>query len=172
MLCQECRERQASVHLTKIINNYKTEIHLCEECARHRDDVNAITPFSVNDLLAGFMDIGKSHLANEKVATMKCSACGTEYMAFKKNGQLGCKHCYHSFNRELMPILRKVQGRTEHTGKVPRRSGIGIRMRKQMNNLRVELKKAVEAEAFEQAAEIRDHLKELEQQWAEGGGEG
>jgi protein arginine kinase activator len=168
MLCQECQQRQASVHLTKIINNYKTEVHLCEECARKRDDIIQFTPFSVNDLLAGFMEVGMAQ-PYEKTGRITCPSCGMNYQQFKKSGLLGCQECYKAFNSKLLPVLHRIQGRTEHSGKVPRRSGMGILMRKEIHRLKSELKKAVETEAFERAAEIRDRIKELERQWSQGG---
>ena len=162
MLCQECKQRQATVHMTKIINNKKTESHLCEECAKQHDDFTNITPFSVNDLISSFMDMGGPHTAFEKTATVQCPVCNMDYMHFKKSGFLGCKECYKKFGNELAPVLRKIQGRTEHSGKVPKRSGTDILLRKQIKALKQELKSAVEVEAFEEAAKIRDQLKELE----------
>lgn len=163
MVCQECKQRQASVHLTKIINDHKTEVHLCEECARKNDDFLNITPFSVNDLIASFMEMGKTHPAFEKPQASKCAVCGMDYNQFRKIGRLGCQECYKYFDNELNPVLRKIQGRTEHTGKVPKRSGIGILIKKQINELKAELKKAIETEEFERAAKLRDQLKEMEQ---------
>ena len=100
MLCQECKEREATVHVTKIINNRKTEMHLCEYCARQRDDFIQIPSFSVNDLIAGLMDFSHSQPAPEKAALAKCAACGMEYSQFKM-GRLGCQKCYEYFGREL-----------------------------------------------------------------------
>ena len=36
MMCQECQMRPATVHITKIVNNQKSQIHLCEECAKQK----------------------------------------------------------------------------------------------------------------------------------------
>ena len=36
MLCQECKKNPATVHVTKIVNNIKTELHLCQSCAGER----------------------------------------------------------------------------------------------------------------------------------------
>ena len=33
MICQECQERPATLHYSKVINGEKTDIHLCEKCA-------------------------------------------------------------------------------------------------------------------------------------------
>lgn len=163
MLCQECKQRPASVHLTKIVNDHKTELHLCEECARQREDFMNITPFSVNDLIASFMDMGKAKPAYDRPAPSKCAVCGMDYNQFKKIGRLGCQECYKYFANELGPVLRKIQGSTIHTGKVPKRCGSHLARKKQIAELKAELKKAIDVEAFERAAELRDLIKEMEQ---------
>ena len=33
MLCQNCKKRQATIHITRIINGRKVEMHLCAQCA-------------------------------------------------------------------------------------------------------------------------------------------
>lgn len=175
MICQECKQRPASVHLTKIINNHKTELHLCEECAAQREDfmnIMPITPFSVNDLIAGFMDMSKAKRAYERPASPKCAVCGMDYNQFKAIGRLGCQECYKYFGSELGPVLRKIQGSTVHSGKVPRRCGSHLARKKQIAELKEELRKAVETEAFERAAELRDRIKELEQSQGAGSSQG
>lgn len=164
MLCEECGQHPAAVHLTQIVNNQRTELHLCQSCAAKRQEIGQLMPFSIHDLLAGFMDVGKVSSAYEKAPAVRCEGCGLDYNQFKKTGQLGCRRCYVSFQKDLQPVLRKIQGRLEHTGKVPRRCGLAIHLRRQIQELRSDLKKAVETEAFEEAVRIRDRLKELEQQ--------
>jgi protein arginine kinase activator len=171
MICQECKQQQATVHITKIINNHKTELHLCEECARQREKFIQIPSFSINDLLAGFMDMG-TQPAYEKPSTTKCAHCGMDYHQFKNVGRLGCQQCYQYFVNELKPVLSRIQGNIQHTGKVPVRAGSGLLIKKQIAQLKTELKRAVELEAFERAAELRDKIKELENQESIGGGKG
>ena len=36
MLCQNCNERQATVHFVKVINGVRAEMHLCENAHRWR----------------------------------------------------------------------------------------------------------------------------------------
>lgn len=162
MLCQECKQRQATVHMTKIINNEKTERHFCEDCAKQHEDLTDMAAFSVNSLIASFMDMAGPHAALPETSRVHCPTCDMEYSHFKKSGLLGCKECYKRFEKGLYPVLRKIQGRTEHSGKVPKRSGTVILLQKQIKTLKQDLKHAVQTEAFEEAARIRDQLKELE----------
>ena len=36
MICSQCHERDAVVHLTQIVENAVTQVHLCEQCAAER----------------------------------------------------------------------------------------------------------------------------------------
>ena len=164
MLCQECNKRPATVHLTRFVNNQKTELHLCQECAQNRGDLNVFTPFTINDLLASFLDMGKSSSMPDKTEPEKCSVCGMNYAQFRKTGLLGCENCYKSFKDELTPILKRMQGGAQHTGKVPKRAGTNLRMRRHIADLKAELQKAIESEAFEEAARLRDQIRDMENQ--------
>src|SRR5690606_11765977 len=33
MLCEQCKQAPATVHITQIVNDTKREMHLCEDCA-------------------------------------------------------------------------------------------------------------------------------------------
>lgn len=163
MLCQKCNEKKASVHLTKIINGQKNEIHLCEECARKNEDFNWETPFTINNFLTGLLDsIQSSPIKVDYIQTTTCSKCGMNYGRFKQLGRLGCSECYITFNEKLMPLIKRIHGSENHIGKIPKREGSVIRIKKEIMNLRKELKRAVEKEEYERAVELRDRIKTLE----------
>lgn len=163
MLCQKCNEKKASVHLTKIINGQKNEIHLCEECARKNEDFNWETPFTINNFLTGLLDsIQSSPIKVDYIQTTTCSKCGMNYGRFKQLGRLGCSECYTTFNEKLMPLIKRIHGSENHIGKIPKREGSVIRIKKEIMNLRKELKRAVEKEEYERAVELRDRIKTLE----------
>lgn len=162
MLCQECQKRPATVHMTKIVNNTKTEMHLCEECAEKRNDFQWFSPFSINDLFNSLMDMGKTSVPVDRKSSIRCNFCGMDYSQFKKTSRLGCSMCYKTFNDELMPIIRRIQKGTQHTGKVPKRAGAQFKIYREIENLKAQLRMAVEREAFEEAAELRDRIRELE----------
>lgn len=56
MLCENCGKRPATVHYTQIINGLKTEMHLCEVCAKQKGAIEFDTPFSVTNFLAGILE--------------------------------------------------------------------------------------------------------------------
>lgn len=164
MYCEHCKQRPATLHFTKIINNEKTEVHLCEQCAQEMGEINAMfTPFSITDLLSSFLEVnkeGQKKIYNEQ--SLKCKQCGFTFNDIKKTGRLGCGHCYVIFKEQLMPILKRIQGRTEHSGKVPRKTGGQIWLNREIKRLKRELSKAVADEAYERAAQLRDEIRELE----------
>jgi len=171
MYCDYCKNKPATVHLTKIINGQKTELHLCEDCAKQSGEINWFNtfslndffqPFSVNDLLSGFLEgVGQSN-AEANYAAIKCERCGMTYEQFKRTGMLGCSQCYKAFADELIPLIKRIHGNVKHVGKVPRKAGGELRVRREIERLKEELDKAVKDEAFEKAAELRDKIKELE----------
>ncbi len=59
MMCDICGKKKATVHLTEIVDEQMSEMHLCEECARQKS-VQMEQQFGLADLLAGLADFGKT----------------------------------------------------------------------------------------------------------------
>lgn len=166
MLCDNCKKNQANVHITKIINNDKTVLNLCEECAQeYQKQMGFGQPaFSFHKFLASILE--QSNMMAEKAdvapGIVKCPLCGTTRQVFSQYGKLGCDRCYGTFEASLSPLIRRVHGRERHTGKVPKRSGQDIRLKKQLAGLKMKLKELVAKEEFEEAAKVRDQIRALE----------
>lgn len=164
------------MHYTSVVNDQKTEYHLCEQCAREKGELDfpmGFDPgFSIHNLLAGLLDMSNPGLPVEKKSAAKnqCPKCGMDYAQFGKTGRLGCGECYSAFQRQLEPLLRRIQGTSTHSGKVPERQGDSLKLERKIKRLERELENAVEGEEFEKAAELRDQLRELRRQLAEGEG--
>ena len=169
MVCDVCKQNQATVHLTEIVDDQMSELHLCEGCANQKG-AQMESHFGLSDLLAGLADFGKpgtgGATATEEVEVKTCENCGMTYDDFKKVGRLGCSECYAAFRKNLSTLLRRIHGSTNHVGKVPL-SLVGTpttKGRSELQDLKRRLQRAVEAEDFEEAAKIRDRLRELERQ--------
>lgn len=160
MVCDLCGKNQATVHLTEIIDDQMSELHLCEECARKKS-VQMEQQFGLADLLAGLAELGKPEEETE-AAVVKCSNCGLSYRDFKKIGRLGCSECYSDFNKYLLPLLKKIHGSTQHVGKALHKVAAKIKEKVDINELRLKLQKAIEREEFEEAARLRDKIRESE----------
>lgn len=160
MLCQECKRRPATVHLTKVMGDEIEQMHLCAECAREKGEVQffADPATLMQNLLANFVGMQPPEI--EQVAA--CPTCGFQFAGFRASGRLGCPSCYAHFRSQLEPILRRLHGTTDHRGKLPVRRGGQYRRSRQVAQLQEHLQRLVAREEFEEAARIRDQLRALE----------
>lgn len=170
MLCDICKKNEATIHFTKYVNNEKTEINMCERCAHEKQGLNLPgeftfdAPFSLKNILSGLMDYINQSDRNGGEKELTCKSCGTTYSEFKEKGILGCSNCYNNFSLTLKPIIRRVQGSSEHVGKVPKKCGANLIQKKKILKLKEELQKVVTLEEYEKAAEIRDEIKRLKEE--------
>ena len=160
MLCDICGKNQATVHLTEIIDGQMSELHLCEECARKKSS-QMEQQFGLSDLLAGLAELVKPG-ERSQIDSIKCSNCGLSYKDFKKSGRLGCSECYSNFKKYLLPLLKRIHGSLRHVGKSPSKMATKAKRKIQLNELRKRLHESIEKEEFEEAARLRDKIKELE----------
>ena len=162
MLCQRCGEKEATIHLTKIINGEKTEVYLCEDCAEEAGHLNiGNNPFSFQNLLADILNPNIESISSNK-KEIKCNNCGMSYKEFTEKGLFGCSECYDQFSDKIDRLAKRIHGSNKHTGKVPKRRGGKLRTEKRIDELRNEMQKAVDEENFEKAAELRDEIHDLE----------
>lgn len=159
MLCCVCKEKTATVHLTQITGDKMQKVDLCEDCAKQKG-VNDQTGFSLADLLLG---LGASQELEQSAGgtDTKCPQCGFTHADFKKSGRLGCAECYKTFAEGLGSLLKSMHKGTRHVGKVPEDLRTKRDLTEQMNSLQKKLAKAIESEDFEQAAQLRDEIKQL-----------
>jgi len=162
MLCDICHKSTASVHLTEIIDNQITELHLCEDCARQKG-AQMEQHFGLADLLAGLADLGQQFEISGK-AEVKCPNCGLTYQDFRRIGRLGCSECYQAFRDSLVVLLKRIHGSTQHLGRRPSKAAKAAPAprRTAIEALRGDLQKAIEAEEFEEAARLRDKIRTVE----------
>ncbi len=167
MLCDICHKREATVHITEIINNKMTELHLCEECAKKKS-FQMEQHFGLADLLAGLSDF-ETPIEETKKSTLKCPNCGLTYEEFRKIGRLGCSKCYTTFESNLKPLLKRIHRATKHVGSAPVKETGKVKKTQakvkseesEINKLKEAMQIAIDKEEFEKAAEIRDKIKEL-----------
>ena len=166
MVCDICTKNPATVHLTEIIDDKMTELHLCEACAQKKG-AQMESHFGLADLLAGLADLGGQFNAKTKKETkIKCPRCGLTYEDFKRVGRLGCGECYSAFKEALLPLLKRIHGSTQHYGKSPTkkttRTPRSVKAKNDLQELKEKLQKAIQLEEFEEAAKVRDKIRGLE----------
>lgn len=160
MLCDQCRERDAVVHLTQIVNAEVTQLHLCEKCAAAKgiETTVAMPKHPLGDFLHAVQQQSAPALGDQA----RCAYCQTTLRDFRASGRLGCAQCYTAFEGALRELLRRVHGAASHRGssyEPPTATGVH---RPEMETLRARLQQAVAAEEFEAAAQLRDQIRALE----------
>lgn len=131
---------------------------------------NMGSAFSINNLLAGLLNMDKGFQATKQQPVyqneiLQCSECSMTYHQFTQVGRFGCAHCYETFRTQLTPLLKKLHiGNWTHSGKIPSRIGGDLQIRKKIEELKQTLSIHISREEFEQAAIVRDKIRELEKQ--------
>ena len=159
MKCQFC-SKPATVHLTDIVNQQKKELHLCQSCAEQQQLIKhqeLNLPAILETLFGQYLGP-----QTDELARLACPACGIKYMEFRAQGRLGCPHDYAVFRTGLEPLLQRLHRAVRHAGKCPRRRPPGPERQAEVMQLRRRLQAAVEAEAYEEAARLRDLLRKKE----------
>ena len=163
MVCDSCKEREAVINLTQVEHDTKVTLHLCEQCAQQKgvETGGAI----LKSPLGGFITaMGKGAAVLPAAADgLRCGECGGTLRDFRETGRLGCAHCYQAFEPHLRDLLRRLHGSSQHVGErydIPGERDADPRRR--LLDLRDQLRRAVENENFELAAELRDRIRVLE----------
>ncbi len=158
MLCENCQKETASVHVTKIINGQKTEIHICQDCAQDIGEIGL--NIDLPNFFASLFD--HSHHFGETVTrSNECPTCHLTLSDFRRINQFGCSDCYSTFRKDIDPLLRRLHGSQRHEGKVPEKGYQALSVDRKIKLLRERLQAEVEAENYEEAAKIRDEIRDL-----------
>lgn len=161
MVCDSCHERDAVVNLTTIENNAVRQLHLCEQCAAERGvETTVATP---KHPLGEFLQAMQQQSVPASTDSGKCAFCGLTMKDFRATGRMGCSRCYSTFESSMRELLRRVHGGSRHSGRVyraPQEEVVG--KAGALGELRERLRRAIEQEQFEAAADLRDRIRVLE----------
>ena len=167
MKCNACGEREGVVSLTQIVEGDVRTVSLCAQCAAEK---GIETGLGLSDTpLGGFLAaLGESADADAPLSAAPetgCPSCGATLRDFRETGRVGCAECYRAFDAPLRELLRRLHGSTHHTGM--RYAGTELPSATPppdggARELREQLRRAIESEQFELAAELRDRLRERE----------
>lgn len=162
--CESCHEQEAVVHLTQIVGDQVTTVHLCSRCAAERG-IETDAAVEQTPLGAFLAAMGKGGTAPPgAMLEESCPACGATLQDFRASGRVGCALCWTTFERPLRDLLRRLHGATRHTGEQYLDAGDGTpetELVRERTRLREQLRQAVQGEAFELAAQLRDQLRAL-----------
>jgi protein arginine kinase activator len=165
MKCDYC-DKKATVFLTQLAEGQMKKVCLCDSCAKERG-VTDPTGFSLADMLLGNFQKTVGAVAERKEirggAVKVCPECGFTIADFQKVRRFGCGTCYRVFADELAPMLRGMHKGSSHVGKVPE-GLMEVQYRHQrLEELRSKLELAIASESYEEAAELRDEIRTLDE---------
>lgn len=165
MKCNHCGKNEANTHYKRVINGKKEEMYLCEECARELGVMNdfSFEPFSMDTFFGNLLGAGAAAL-NSIAGVDRCTYCGSSFNDIVNSGKVGCANCYDRFESKLNPSIEKLHGRTRHVGK-----SVSYTVEEdeeqesvdELTKLKEEMKLAIKEQRFEDAAIIRDKIKNL-----------
>lgn len=167
MKCQKCGKNLATTHIRRSINGQTEEYMLCAECAAKMGYGN----LTAGGLFSSLFGLPSPFITTAS-DTQRCDVCGATYHEIADSGLVGCSHCYEVFHDRLMPSIERIHGRSRHTGKhaegLPQRpaaakpSSPADTKAQKIAQLKAEQAAAVQKQDYEQAAVLRDQIKELE----------
>ena len=166
MKCDFC-DKKATVFLTQLVDGQMKKVCLCDPCAKERG-VTDPTGFSLADLLLGGMPAatgnpapaGKTH-ASPSGGGRKCPTCGFTLDDLRRVRRFGCSDCYATFTEEVGQMVRGMHKGSSHIGKVPAGLMAMQVLHQRLEELRSRLDQAIASESYEEAAGIRDEIRNL-----------
>jgi protein arginine kinase activator len=165
MKCTKCT-KQATFHITDLTGDGVLALHLCPDCAKQyletddkqSSDISAMS----NALSQQISPLKEATEQMQELDSRECPICGISFYEFRQGGRLGCPHDYVYFSEELEPLLQNVHGENQHVGKQPKRGVRNTESQTELIRLRREMKEAVEQENYEQASQLRDQIRSVE----------
>lgn len=188
MLCERCKQNEATVYVSQVVNGQTTEHYLCDDCVKKGEKDMGTQAILFNNFISELMKIALEDgyiKSPNPPAQKRCSRCGLSLKEFLEIGRFGCTECYTTFNNELKNAFTNVHGNTKHVGKIiasPEISSVSSEeelprtmlnrrsdrtedesIEEKIKRLESRLKEAVKEEAYEEAARLRDEIRALKQ---------
>ena len=160
MMCEVCGERDSVVRVVEVKGEAMTNVHLCEKCAAERGvETSTVSSHPLGDLLQAVQQQVDAAPGDGG----RCTFCSATLKDFRASGRLGCARCYDTFEASLRDLLRRLHGNHRHAGRRYQAPQPGLPERLTiLGELREQLRRAIESEQFEQAAQLRDRIRVLE----------
>lgn len=170
MKCQHCNKNEATTYFKQNINGKVTEMHLCADCARELGVMDSFSPenFFADTFLGNLLGAGIPAM-NIISGVDRCESCGSTFNDIINSGLVGCADCYDKFAQRLEPSIIKLHGNASHVGKnityteVPDKEAPKTeeKPKSELEKLKDDLKLAIQEQRFEDAAVLRDKIKDM-----------
>lgn len=164
--CTACHKAIASIVIMDLTGGEVVgQQHLCPACAEGMGVVQPKTQLKLStEILEDLLGLkGKAGREGKGRREGACAGCGMSVVEFKVKGRLGCPRCYETFRAELVPLLQRIHEAASHRGRLPGRApALEPATADRMADLRRRLEEAVRGERYEEAARLRDELRQIE----------
>lgn len=163
MLCEKCKKNEAKINLVKVVNGEKQQIWLCENCAKDISSIPFFNPtgdaagFPFQEVLTGLLSSVENSIPG-KVEKTVCHSCGMTKEEFIKTGKAGCANCYSVFRKQI----NEANGTAKYKGRIPKVGGEELIQRNNLKNLKQKLQELIVKEEYEEAAVVRDKIRDIE----------
>jgi len=158
MICQHCSKEEATIKYYENINGKKAEIMLCGACAKK---INLI---DFPNMLSYFFNNYPKELLENEYTKQVCDKCFYTFNDYLKSGLFGCPDCYKAFSDRIDTLLNRLQEKSvkkTYTNVKNKNKEIDISAITDMDKLKILLCLSIKEEKYENAAKIRDRIKEL-----------
>lgn len=159
MLCEKCGKADATTHIRSVVGGKVFEKHLCGNCAAS-EGYGDIKGNNLSQMLSSMFD--DTTITPNNSQRTRCGCCGSTFGDIAQSGKCGCPECYNVFYEQLLPYFKRVHGSIKHIGKIPTNIMPSETKTDKLSELRKLLNKLVKEENYEQAAVVRDQIKQLE----------
>ena len=153
MLCERCGKNTATVMYTQIINGHKESLNICSECAAKE---------SIFDNFGSLLSF-----APREMSAASCPVCQMTISEFSRTGRMGCGECYNTFRTQAAAMLKKIHGTSKHieaSYEEHKQAPKEEKPKSKTDILREKLDEAIKLENFEEAAKLRDELRNLDKE--------
>ena len=176
MLCEYCKEREANVKYTQIVNGVKKEMFLCDKCSKELEigDMSFNMPIDFSSFFGDFINEYNNSFMPllTKQKPVRCDNCKMTFDEFVNQGKFGCSHCYDTFSENIDTILKRLHGSNRYVGrKVSKKDETNIALENEtsvedekIKELKSIIKKLIKEEKYEEAAKVRDEIKKIEEE--------
>ena len=162
MKCTMCNQNEATVFYREIVNGKESRYALCKVCAAKKESSKK-TIFSDKGFEKGLFDtfFAPTSSRGKRQEEKRCHLCASTFKDLQRMGKVGCPVCYSAFEEELAPTLNRLHKSAVHVGKRPEGMRTEATPKDEISVLEQKLRVAVSEEKYEDAAVIRDKIREL-----------
>ena len=169
MKCERCG-KDASLSVKAIVNGNEHNFYLCEDCMKYYteftgENVSDGKFNKINEIIDNYYEY-KYNLNNHAFSYMEglnqktCPKCGNLESNIKA-GIFGCSECYKLSDKLTNKILKTYNNFDTYTGKMPKAEREFKEVALEIKTLQEKLKQSVETEDYEQAADLKERIDDL-----------